>query len=232
MEPEEETAKVMFVSLVVAKVCESDERPFMEVMPVSVKERQLPPIAKQPSERLMPFANVEVPPETVRLLVMLKSVDVARVKSALVPVMIAAKRLVLVAFVEVLFVEERDCSVDDAREMSPPQKEETPEVAVIVSVVIPPNTSRREAEVVPARPIKTWFEVVEVRIPELLKNVQLISDVPPEPASAPQVTMPFASVYSLPQEVKAEVVRRFVMVRLVAVAFPRMPFPFVNVPGT
>ena len=67
-------------------------------MPVSVKERQVLPMAKQPLWRLMPFANVEVPPETVRLLVTLRSVEVARVKSALPTVKIVAKRFVVVAF--------------------------------------------------------------------------------------------------------------------------------------
>jgi hypothetical protein len=40
--PEETMERVMLVSLVVAKVWESGERPLSEVMPVSVKERQVP----------------------------------------------------------------------------------------------------------------------------------------------------------------------------------------------
>ena len=156
-------------------------RPMVAVgfAPTAEAVRQVEPSIEKQVERTPP-AKVEVPPETVRLppmfmnevvafvpipLVKLsvgkvarreyRSVEEAAVKSAFVPVNVEAKRLVLVAFVEVLFVMESDCSVLDASAMSPPQKEETPDVAVIWSVVMPPNTSSMEDEVVPTRPIAT-----------------------------------------------------------------------------
>ena len=51
-----------------------------ETAPKEAAERQEPPSAKHPLERLMPFWKVEVPPETVRFLVTLKSVEVALVR--------------------------------------------------------------------------------------------------------------------------------------------------------
>ena len=51
---------------------------------------QVPLMAKHPAPRFTPLAKVEVPPPTVRLFVMLKSVVVARVRRTLLKVLEAA----------------------------------------------------------------------------------------------------------------------------------------------
>ena len=51
---------------------------------------QMPETAKHPAPRFTPLAKVEVPPPTVRLFVMLKSVVVARVRRTLLKVLEAA----------------------------------------------------------------------------------------------------------------------------------------------
>src|SRR3989338_242488 len=55
-----------------------------------------------------------------------------------------------------------------------------------------PETSSFESDVVAVAPINTWLVVVEMRTPELLKNVQLTS-LPVPPSSVPQRKFPDVS---------------------------------------
>ena len=91
VEPDEVTASVMFVSLVVAKDCESVARPFKEVMPEVVAVMHSPPaFLKQPPESWMPFVAVVVAPESVSVPPTFK----APVAVALPVIMVSPERVV------------------------------------------------------------------------------------------------------------------------------------------
>ncbi len=96
--PEETMLMVTFVSEEVANVCERVARPFIEVMPVSVKERHVPLMAKQPPVKLMDAVPVVVAPESFSCPETLRYVLVACVEEERVKVPSVAKRLVAVAF--------------------------------------------------------------------------------------------------------------------------------------
>src|SRR3989344_1296401 len=121
-------------------------------MPVSVKERQVLPMAKQPVVRLMPLPKVleavVVREEGGRFVVVaspilafvpvsdvaFRFVLVAPVKNAVVALSAVAKKFVEVAFVVVASVAERFWIVLDAVEMSPPVYEFSA-VHVLIEVV-------------------------------------------------------------------------------------------------
>ena len=76
----------------------------------------------------------------------------------------------------------------------------------LVEMFASPTTSSFASVEVADAPIKTWLVVVETRIPELLKNVQLISLEPPAPASDPHENFPVVALYKTLSPVLAHAV--------------------------
>ena len=89
------------------------------------------------------------------------------------------------------------------------------------------------SEVVAEPPMSTWLVVVPSRTPELLKKLQLISDVPPAPASVPQKKRPVPSLL-ISQEARLAVRSPPLVIDspLVVASPPKLPPPVkVDVPA-